>query len=247
MAWIHLERDVRDREHGAWQIFIWAICIVSITISIDGLGIGGHHAYAQLPVTGPRIRELDRVDDLILGFMNAQGFKAGTVAIMKGGRLVFRRGYGWQDEAQTQPIHPDAMMRIASNTIPLTAAGIRLLEAQGQLSFHDTIVDLLNIPDLPGKEDDQGRQITIKHILDNESGLPDQIPKSRTLGQELGLNRGATFGATRPCGPTGIGGCDAFMKLCLSSSGCESRPAKGEPARVGSKPCASSRNGVGDA
>ncbi len=55
------------------------------------------------------------------------------------------------------------------------------------------------------------------------------------------------FGATRPCGPTGIGGCDAFMKLCLSSSGCESRPAKGEPARVGSKPCASSRNGVGDA
>ncbi len=57
----------------------------------------------------------------------------------------------------------------------------------------------------------------------------------------------AFFGATRPCGPTGIGGCDAFMKLCLSSSGCESRPAKGEPARVGSKPCASSRNGVGDA
>ncbi len=56
-----------------------------------------------------------------------------------------------------------------------------------------------------------------------------------------------SFGATRPCGPTGIGGCDAFMKLCLSSSGCESRPAKGEPARVGSKPCASSRNGVGDA
>ncbi len=61
------------------------------------------------------------------------------------------------------------------------------------------------------------------------------------------LALGAVFGATRPCGPTGIGGCDAFMKLCLSSSGCESRPAKGEPARVGSKPCASSRNGVGDA
>jgi SRSO17 transposase len=30
-------------------------------------------------------------------------------------------------------------------------------------------------------------------------------------------NGGLIFGATRPCGPTGIGGCDAFMKLCVSS------------------------------
>ncbi len=70
-------------------------------------------------------------------------------------------------------------------------------------------------------------------------------PSSADLGDRVAV--APTFGATRPCGPTGIGGCDAFMKLCLSSSGCESRPAKGEPARVGSKPCASSRNGVGDA
>ena len=41
----------------------------------------------------------------------------------------------------------------------------------------------------------------------------------------LALQNGLS-GATRPCGPTGIEGCDAFMKLCLSSSGCESRPAK---------------------
>ena len=27
------------------------------------------------------------------------------------------------------------------------------------------------------------------------------------------------------------------MKLCWSSSGCATRPAQGEPARVGSKPC----------
>src|SRR5262249_28104535 len=45
----------------------------------------------------------------------------------------------------------------------------------------------------------------------------------------------------------GIGGGDAFMKLCLPSSGCKSRPAKGEPARAGSKPCADARNGMGDA
>jgi hypothetical protein len=38
------------------------------------------------------------------------------------------------------------------------------------------------------------------------------------------------FSATRQDWSKGIGGGDAFMKLCLSSSGCKTRPAKGEPA-----------------
>jgi hypothetical protein len=37
--------------------------------------------------------------------------------------------------------------------------------------------------------------------------------------------------ATRPCGLIGIGGSNASMKCCLSSSGCKTRPAKGEPAQ----------------
>ena len=40
---------------------------------------------------------------------------------------------------------------------------------------------------------------------------------------------------------------DAFMKLCVSSSRCESCPAKGEPARAGSQPCGGARNDPGDA
>lgn len=53
--------------------------------------------------------------------------------------------------------------------------------------------------------------------------------------------------ATRQGWSKGIGGCDASMKLCESSSRCKSCPAKGEPARAGSKPCASRRNTAGDA
>src|SRR5216683_3395320 len=50
-----------------------------------------------------------------------------------------------------------------------------------------------------------------------------------------------------PFDPQGIGGCDAFMKLCLSSSRCESCPAKGEPAQAGSQPCAGRGDTAGDA
>src|SRR5262249_47145449 len=55
------------------------------------------------------------------------------------------------------------------------------------------------------------------------------------------------FSATRPCGSKGIGGGNDSMKLCVSSSRCESCPAKGEPARAGSQPCDGVRNGLGDA
>ena len=54
------------------------------------------------------------------------------------------------------------------------------------------------------------------------------------------------FSATRQGWSKGIGGGNAFMKLCASSSGCETRPAQGEPARAGSAPCDGARNGLGD-
>jgi len=55
------------------------------------------------------------------------------------------------------------------------------------------------------------------------------------------------FSATRQCWSKGIGGCDDFMKLRVLSSGCESRPARGEPARAGSEPCDGRGNAVGEA
>ncbi len=52
---------------------------------------------------------------------------------------------------------------------------------------------------------------------------------------------------TRQGWSSGIGGCDAAMKRRVSSSGCKTRPAKGEPARAGSEPCSGHGDGAGDA
>ena len=50
-----------------------------------------------------------------------------------------------------------------------------------------------------------------------------------------------------PAGQLELEGCDDSMKCCLLSRGCESRPARGEPARAGSEPCDVLGNEVGDA
>jgi hypothetical protein len=72
--------------------------------------------------------------------------------------------------------------------------------------------------------------------------LLSQMVRSRNRASEY-----RKFGVTRQCGSIGTGGYDASMKCCLSSSGCESRRAQGEPARAGSQPCDGARNGLGDA
>ena len=64
---------------------------------------------------------------------------------------------------------------------------------------------------------------------------------------KLFANADRKFSATRQGWSKGIGGCDAFMKLCLSSSGCKARPAKGEPAQAGSEPGDGLSNGAGEA
>ena len=72
------------------------------------------------------------------------------------------------------------------------------------------------------------------------------IPEARAR-HATGPAADRSSGATRQGWSKGIGGCDASMKLCLSSSRCESCLAKGEPTRASSKPCADPRDGVGDA
>jgi hypothetical protein len=56
-------------------------------------------------------------------------------------------------------------------------------------------------------------------------------PPIMTCGVETVLRMDRKSSATRQGWSKGIGGCDATMKCCSSSSGCETRPAKGEPAR----------------
>ena len=53
--------------------------------------------------------------------------------------------------------------------------------------------------------------------------------------------------ATKQGWSNGNGGCDDSMKLRSSSSGCETRPARGEPVRAGSEPVDGHGNATGGA
>ena len=74
------------------------------------------------PTTGKKQRGLEPIDKAVLDFMDTIGCQAATIAVSVDGKLIYSRGYGWSDEAKKKPVSPDALMRIASVSKPITAA-----------------------------------------------------------------------------------------------------------------------------
>jgi CubicO group peptidase (beta-lactamase class C family) len=82
--------------------------------------------------------------------------------------VVFSDGSTWKQTegfAGTQPLNPDMLFEMGSNTKTFTAAIILLLEEEGKLSIDDTIYKYLS----PLKNVTNG--ITIKQLLTHTSGL----------------------------------------------------------------------------
>ena len=101
--------------------------------------------------------------------MNAyQGRVPGaSVLVLKDGKPLVRRGYGFADLEAGVEATPATNYRLASVTKQFTAAAILLLSEDGKLALDDRLRHWL--PSLP----DATETITIHHLLTHSSGLID--------------------------------------------------------------------------
>jgi CubicO group peptidase (beta-lactamase class C family) len=90
-----------------------------------------------------------------------------AVLVVEGGRVVFERGYGIADFRTMRPIDEMTNFRLASVTKQFTAAAVCLLVRDGKLCYDDALTSVF--PDFPA----YGRDISIRHLLQHTSGLPD--------------------------------------------------------------------------
>lgn len=91
-----------------------------------------------------------------------------ALAVMKDGRIVYKRGYGMADLDHDVTITPATVFHVASVSKQFTAAAILLLEQDGKLSIDDDVRKY--VPELP----DFGQRITLRHLIHHTSGLRDQ-------------------------------------------------------------------------
>jgi CubicO group peptidase (beta-lactamase class C family) len=90
-----------------------------------------------------------------------------AIAVVKNGKVIFKKGYGMANLNNNIPITPQTVFNIASVSKQFTAFTIYLLENEGLLSFEDNVRKY--IPELPDYE----TPIKIKHLLAHTSGLYD--------------------------------------------------------------------------
>ncbi|HJS92054.1 MAG TPA: serine hydrolase domain-containing protein [Steroidobacteraceae bacterium] len=100
-----------------------------------------------------------------------------SLLVIKDGKAVIRRSYGYANLEMRLKATPATDYRLASVTKQFTAAGILLLRQAGKLRLSDPIRKWL--PELP----DTDARITIYELLDHTGGLidyEDLIPSSTT-------------------------------------------------------------------
>jgi CubicO group peptidase (beta-lactamase class C family) len=163
-------------------------------------GLPTVHASVQLPATGPVVPELAALDLAMTSYMNTKGFEAGTIALMKDSKLVFRQGYGWRDVNKTAVTHPDNLFRLASVSKTITGCAITKLVADGKLSKSTKIYAYLGIQPWGGVLGDARiNDITVQELLDHTGGwdsaispVGDPIGKTVIISNNMGLDHPAT-------------------------------------------------------
>jgi N-acyl-D-amino-acid deacylase len=125
-----------------------------------------------MPVTGRAVPELASVDRAVMDLMVRWGIPGGAIAVVKDGRLVLARGYGYANVERKEPVQPDALFRIASVSKPFTAAAVMTLVEAGKLDLDARAFALLpDLPALPGAtEDPRLATITVRQLLTHSGG-----------------------------------------------------------------------------
>jgi CubicO group peptidase (beta-lactamase class C family) len=102
-----------------------------------------------------------------------------AVAVLRGGDVIFKKGYGSAQLEYGIPITPSTIFHVASVSKQFTAFAVSLLAAEGRLSLDDDIRK--HLPEVP----DFGKTITIRHLIHHTSGLRDQWEALAMAGWRL--------------------------------------------------------------
>ncbi len=147
------------------------------TLALAALASATPARQCEPPATGCQVPQLAAIDTLMSDFLCDRDIPGATIAIIHEGTLVYERGFGHADQARTVPIEPDALMRIASVSKPITAAAVRVLIDDGLLTLNTHAFKLgqptpgiLDLAPFPSLGDPRLADVTIRNLLEHEGG-----------------------------------------------------------------------------
>jgi N-acyl-D-amino-acid deacylase len=129
-------------------------------------------ALPEIPVSGTVVSGMTWYDKIIPDLLRKHNIPGGALAVVRDGKLIYARGFGYADVENKTVVQPDALFRIASVSKPITGAAIMKLVEDGKLKLDDRVAPLIaDLTPVPGATvDPRWEQITIRHLLNHTAG-----------------------------------------------------------------------------
>jgi CubicO group peptidase (beta-lactamase class C family) len=126
-------------------------------------------------------------------FMQARKVPGGTLAVVKDGRLVYAKGYGWADRDKKEAASPETRFRIASLSKTLTAVAVMKLVEANKLTLDARAFEtahLLPASGDPALAETRLQEITVRQLLQHTGGWDsaksgDPMFRWRAIAREL--------------------------------------------------------------
>lgn len=139
------------------------------------------------------IPDLLAMDKKVNAYLRKWHMKGASLAITRGDSLVYAKGYGWADEENGLEMSPRHILRMASVSKLITAAGIMVLHDRGELQITDTVFGpsgILNDSTITALIKDKNYyKITVEHLMRHQGGFRrDPLFSSRDVMNQLQLD-----------------------------------------------------------
>lgn len=139
------------------------------------------------------IPDLLAMDKKVNAYLRKWHMKGASLAITRGDSLVYAKGYGWADEENGLEMSPRHILRMASVSKLITAAGVMVLHDRGELNIKDTVFGpsgILNDSTITALIKDKNYyKITVEHLMRHQGGFRrDPLFSSRDVMNQLQLD-----------------------------------------------------------
>lgn len=137
--------------------------------------VAGLPSCQRAPITSQKIHwsshAASRIDKVARTALRDGPLVGVSIAVAHNGEVIYARGFGLADIELHRPARGSTRYNMASVTKMLTAVAILKLAEQNDLDLDAHLADLL--PEFPNR--DQAERITVRHLLNHTSGLPDYV------------------------------------------------------------------------
>lgn len=146
------------------------------------------------------LEEMAAFDRTVERFLKRWEIMGASIAIMKDGKLLYCKGFGWADKEQNVPTEVKHIFRIASISKLITATGIMKLYESGKLSLDDKVfgeTGILCDSMFSNIKDARIKQITVEHLLRHQGGYSiragDPLFNEVSVARQLGVQPPVSF------------------------------------------------------